>query len=457
MSHGLLAIEVRLLGGAMTLGGPTRTALLASVAVAAFVGLWSSAQGEPMPHARSDGSGVVADWSQLTPYLLDRLAGASVEPQPPELSRQSFAIRWKQRSLILSISVSPVRAAEHYGEWHAANLGGTEVSPPRGDQEIQVDDTPALLWRYKNVEATLRPEEPSREPGVIREDRALLRRIAEPVQAFFKRHTVPDLHSFVPRLVLAQTVPPQWRLGSALPLAIRVTGIDPADARFELSPASGLTAPIELVSATLAGIVLMPRRVGQVTAQLEVANRRTLLATAVRFDGLVLQGTGATPRTALARPLLGHRIAGTATISVLAVPAARLEPEFEVIYLLELDESRFVLVELAGPRFTNAPLPLVIRLRRAFYVERNRPPRLLNLADFNLVMGQTEAHLSGHFALNEETWTVTPAPEVLQLLPAPKAPRIATPEDLDLQKRLAPITESKVLRRLREAGLMAAH
>jgi hypothetical protein len=251
------------------------------------------------------------------------------------------------------------------------------------------------------VTLDLRPlsEDFSDEPDVSGRERLL--QLAKAVQAFLEASVVGDLDAVTPRLELQRPRDETVLVGTPLRLPYQCVNAALEERHLELR-----SEGFEGVTWLASELHATPIRAGPVQLWLSLQNTRTLLRSA--YTELTLQAVrepGRPPLNVQARYLPDARLeeGPTLRLRLESHPQSRESTE---VFFIELDAQRSVALQFGGPRFSNAPPGIVMRLQKALLRDGTRPW---------VALGSSELHLEqrhfpdirGTISWGSEDWVIT--------------------------------------------------
>lgn len=320
--------------------------------------------------------GVAADWTRLPAHLCRSLPGLIVESSERLAVGQRWLLRWEEEALQLDAYVY------RHGEGHplsSSNIGGDRSSEEVGELLVEFDFKPDLLWQFKNVTLHLRGLAEDEPDERVPAGRAQRIQLAKAVQAFLESSLVSDLDQVTPKLELQRPEEETILLGSSLPLAYRAVNAAPDERHLEVQ-SDGL----KIVTQGDTELIVTPERVGPVGLWLSLRNTRTLLRSP--FTELSLQSVrerGRTPVRVQARYVEDARLEEGVGLR-LRLDRDPHSRNSETVFVIALDEQRTVVFQFGGPRHSNAPRGIAMKLQKALLLDGARSPVPLASSAFHI-------------------------------------------------------------------------
>lgn len=342
-------------------------------------------------------AGVAADWARFPVHLEQACRGLVVESQEQLAVGRRWSLQWEGRALHLEADVF---RRDDGTPLSPSRVGGGRSDEKIGDLLIEFGFKPDLLWQFKNVTMHLRDlaEELPGEPAFV--ERAQMLRVAKAAQSFLEASVVSDLDAVTPRLELLTPEDLTLLLGTPLRLACRAVNAPPQERHLEVR--SEGFKDVALLGSEL---VATPERVGSLQLSLSLQNTRNLLRS---------------PYTGLSFQCLRERGRALAQVEARYLVDARLEeePRFRVrldadphsrdctkVFLLFLDEKRSIAIQFGGPRYSNAPLSISMRLQRALLLGEARAPVPLSPSELH-IDSHRFPEIQGTISLASQDWEI---------------------------------------------------
>jgi hypothetical protein len=350
-----------------------------------------------MKLSKGQKAGVAADWARFPAHLERSCRGLTVESQEQLAVGRRWSLQWEERTLYLEAHVS---RREEFDPLSPSRIGGKR-SNEIGDVLVEFDFKPDLLWQFKNVTMHLRvltedvPEDPTPT------ERALLLRVAKAAQPFLEASVVNDLDAVTPRLELPTPEDTTLVLGTPVRLACHAVNTPPEERHLEIR-SEGFKDVTWLASELIA----TPEHVGTVQLSLQLQNTRSLLRSS--FTGLsfqCLRERGQALVKVEARYLMDASLEEEPRLRIRldTDPHSR---ECTKVFLMFLDEQRSVALQFGGPRYSNAPPNISMRLQKALLLDEARAPVPLTPSELHL-----DTHcfpeLRGTITLGSQDWELT--------------------------------------------------
>lgn len=329
---------------------------------------------------------MVADWSGLGPQLAAAVPGGTVRAKAATTWTRAWAISTGGLCLELTVYVG----REEVSRNQLANLG--EVVEPLGAVEVRADGwRPRLALRFLNVWALV--EAPGDDVPPAREG---LRQVAAAVARFFEAHAEPELAAHLPWLEASSPEGPVQR-GSSCVVRWRTK----EGCRVDLRVPEGLDERARREGE----LELRATRVGLHPVVLQAWDPLSQLTSDFLSLELDVRAEPELPRQRVQAQLLGPGTLEPGRV-VLGDDGGG---DVSLVFLLEGAPGEVVLVEMRGPRHSNAPARIASRLRAVVHVsERGWEP--LVGPDVSLGHGHSAAMLSGSLVVGGVDWLVEPGP-----------------------------------------------
>jgi hypothetical protein len=343
--------------------------------------------------------GVAADWARLPVHLGGLLPGLVVVAKEELALGRRWSLQWRGHRFALAVHV---HGASDDVALYPANVGGTRSKEQIGDILVELDSAPGVVWQFRNVLLDLQVRRQARAAGRAAGTaaRAHVMQLARAVQLFLAASVVSDLRAVTPRLDIAMPAEHTVLLGVPLRLAFHAANIAPAERHLEIR-----SDGFEHVTWRAAEITATPARVGRAHLWLCLQNARTWLRSphvALAFRSL--RSAGRTPTRAQARYL------SDAWIEQAGGWRLRFERDVQsdqrsVVFIVALGDRSVVAIQYRGPRYSNAPPNIAMKLHTALLLDGARAPVLLRAAELYLD-NRRFPDIRGTISLGAEDWEI---------------------------------------------------
>jgi hypothetical protein len=347
-----------------------------------------------MRHSSSS-AGVAADWARLPVHLGRVLPGLVVESQEVLALGRQWSFRWQGQRFELDVYVYGPDEGDRLS---ASRVGGELSNEKIGDIVVEFDFKPDLLWQFENVTLHLRvlaTDQPGLPAG-----RAQVILLAKTVQSFLEASVVSDLHAVTPRLEIAMPEENTIRLGVPLRLACHAVNVAPGECHLEIR-----SDGFENVTWSASEITMTPARVGPVRLWLSLENTRNALRSPfAEFSFQSVREAGRPPVRVQARYLDDARIEDG--------PGCRLRfdrdprsSECAMVFFIPLGNRSAVAIQFGGPRYSNAPRGIAMRLQKALLLDGSRAPVPLRPSEFHIDQ-RPFPDIRGTISLGSQDWEI---------------------------------------------------
>lgn len=344
-------------------------------------------------------AGVAADWARLPSHLTQAIPGLVVQSQEQLAVGRRWLLQWEEWQLQLDAHVH--RRGEG-ARLSAVRVGGRRSPEQIGDMLVEFDSKPDLLWEFKNVtlDLSLLSEDFSDDASSSPERERLLQ-LAQAVQLFLEPFVVEDLDAVTPRLELQRPSDATVLVRTPLRLPYQAVNAAPDERHLELQ-SEGFEDLTWLDSELLA----TPIRAGPVQLWVSLHNTRNLLRSP--YTELTLQAVrepGRPPLDVQARHLPDACLEEGPTLR-LCLQSDRQSMESTQVFFIALDAQRLVALQFGGPRFSNAPPGIAMRLQKALLRDGTRPWVALSPSQLHIERRHFP-DIRGTISWGSEDWVIT--------------------------------------------------
>jgi hypothetical protein len=232
-------------------------------------------------------------------------------------------------------------------------------------------------------------------------ERARLIRLAKKLQAFLEAAVVSDLDAVTPRLELPSPEEKVLLLGSPVRLSWRAVNAAPEECRLEIR-SDGFKG----VASRSSEIIATPERVGSVGLWLSLRHTRNFLRSP--FAELTFQSVrdkGRPVAKVQARYLEDTRIEEGPGLR-LRVDHEQASRDCTGVFFISLDEQRSAVLQFGGPRYSNAPPGIAMRLQKALLLDGAGAVVPLRPSEFHIEQRQFP-EIRGTISLAPQDWEIT--------------------------------------------------
>jgi hypothetical protein len=351
-----------------------------------------------MRNSRDTKAGVAADWARLPSHLTQALSGLTVESQEQLGIGRRWTLQWEGWQLQLD---AYVHRRDEGARLSPSRMGGQRSPERLGDLLVEFDFKPDLLWEFKNVTLDLRPlsEDFSDEP--VSPGRERLLQLAKAVQTFLEASVVGDLDAVTPRLEFQRPMEETVLVGTPFRLPYQAVNAALEERHLEIQGENfeGATWLASEFRAT-------PLYAGPVQLWLSLQNTRNLLRSA--YTELTLQAVrepGRPPLNVQARSLPEACLEEGPALR-LRLESDRQSSQSTQVFFIALDAQRSVALQFGGPRFSNAPPGLTMRLQKALLRDGTRPWVALGSSELHIEQ-RYFPNIRGTISWGSEDWVIT--------------------------------------------------
>ncbi|HWN68999.1 MAG TPA: hypothetical protein VNM90_15280 [Haliangium sp.] len=338
--------------------------------------------------------GVAADWERLPAHLGRVLPGLVVESQETlELGRH-WSFRWMGQPFELDAYVYSPDESERLSP---DRIGGEASKEKIGDLLVEFDFKPDLLWQFANVMLHLRVLDTEGPGAPAARERSI--QVARAVQSFLEVFVVSDLQAVTPRLEIATPEEHTILLGAPLSLTYQAVNAAPGEYRMKIHN-DGFRDVTQLASQ----ITVTPERVGTVGLWLSLQNTRSALRSphvALSFQSV--REHGRAPVSVQARYLDDASIEESAWR--LGFHRDPHSSERTTVFFISLGDQSAVALQFGGPRYSNAPPGIAMRLQKALLLDRSRAPVALRPSELH-IDHRRFPEIRGTISLASQDWDI---------------------------------------------------
>lgn len=347
-----------------------------------------------MAHSSSM-AGVAADWARLPAHLARTLSGLVVDAQEELGLGRRWSFRWQGQPFELDVYVYGPHEEDRLSP---SRVGGERSNEMIGDILVEFDFKPDLLWQFKNV--TLHLRVPAMDQPEMPAGRARLIQFARVAQSFLETFVVSDLQAVTPRLEISKPEGNTILLGVPVRLAYQAVNVAPGECRLAIQ-----SDGFENVTQRGSEVIVTPERVGSVRLWLTLQNTRSWLRSshlALSFQSV--REAGRAPVRVQARYLDDARLEEGPGWQ-LRFERDRRSSEYTAVFFVSLGNQSSVAIQFGGPRYSNAPPGIAMRLQKALLLDASRAPAPLRPSELHIDQRRFP-EIRGTISLAAQDWEI---------------------------------------------------